>query len=262
MSSKDLQLAALLTNHATVEATVHYQLPNHKRCTGLAVSARPDLLIKTNHWWSTGELPASKLGMQRSSNPAASQSGQGPTKAGSLADTASISTETPSSIQESFLQPVQASAAEQLSHAAASEAGVVTEAAAVSPPTASLPSASAAIRTSPLIAAATLQKAPKAALPLSPQSGTRQRLQHFLTGIDSSKRQQVQPSELPVTYAYSTLTQPGPLFLKSFPESSLDSSTTLPQANSADRHGQACTTGQFATCFPAYRSTALAHRWC
>ena len=75
----------------------------------------------------------------------------------------------------------------------------------------------------------------------------RQHLQHSRTGIDSCKQQQVQPSELPVTYVTSTLTHPGPLFINSFPESSLDSSTTLPQANSAHRHGQASTPGQCAT---------------
>ena len=196
--------------------------------------------------------------MQRSSNLAASQSGQGRTTTGSLADAASVNIQ---SIQESLLQPVQASAAEQLLHTAASEAGAVTGAAALLPANASLPSPSAAATTPPLTAAATVPKAPKAALPLSPKLATRHRLQQCRTGIDSSKQQQVQPSELPVTYAISTLSQPGPLFLNSFPESSLDSSTRLPQANSTHRRGQAPTTGWHATRSAACHSTALAQRF-
>ena len=197
--------------------------------------------------------------MQRPSTLAASQFGQGPTTSGSLADTALVSIQPPSSIGDEPLQPVQASAAEQLLHASAPEAAVVMEATALLPGTAPLPAASTANSTLPLTAAAAAaartaaaaataaRKGLKPASPMSPQVAMRQHLQHSRTGIDSCKQQQVQPSELPVTYVTSTLTHPGPLFINSFPESSLDSSTTLPQANSAHRHGQASTPGQCAT---------------
>ena len=203
--------------------------------------------------------------MQRPSILAAGQSGQGPTTGGSLADTAPAGIQPPSSIGESLLQPVQASATQQLLHASAPVAAVVMEAAAVLPATVPLPAASIASSTPPHITAAaataaTLRRGLKLAPPLSPQLAMRQRLQHSRTELDLSKQQQVQPSELPVTYAVSTLTQPGPLFMRSCPESSLDSSTTLPQANSAHRHGQASTAGQCAACLAACCSIAPAQQ--
>ena len=207
--------------------------------------------------------------MQRPSTLAASQLRQGPATPGSLADTALVSVQPQSSVGDSLLQPVQASAAEQLLHASAPEAAVAMEAAALLPGTASLPAASNANSTPPVIAAAAAartaaaaakaaRKGLKPALPMSPQVAMRQRLQHSRTGIDSSKQQPVQPSELPVTYVTSTLAQPGPLFMKSFPESSLDNSTTLPQANSGHRHGQASAPGE---CVIRHAAQRTAQRW-
>ena len=163
------------------------------------------------------------------------------------------------------MQPVQASATQKLSHASAPIAADVMEAAAVLPGTGPLPAPSTASNTPALIAAAsataaTVRQGLKQAPPMSLQMAMRQRLQHSRTELDSSKRQQVQPSELPVTYAVSTLTQPGPLFMTSFPESSLDSSTTLPQANSAHKHGQASAPGRCAACLAACCSKAPAQQ--
>ena len=194
---------------------------------------------------STGEQPpAAKLVVQRQSNLAAGQSGQGPSSLAPVSMTAAAS------LAESPLQPVQASAAAQHSLAGTPAAAVIAEAAAVLPDTGPVLAASTVNSSLPLVAAApvaaTLRKALKLAPPISPQQAMRQRLQQARSGAESSLRGQVQPGELPVTYAVSTLTQPGPLFIRSFPKTSLDSSTTLPQANSVHRHSQAYTAGQCA----------------
>lgn len=89
-----------------------------------------------------------------------------------------------------------------------------------------------------------LRKPAKAVPPPMPQQAFRQRLQLSRSGLEASTQRELQPAELPVTYAVSSLTQPGPLFIKSFPETSLDSSTTLPQAESMHRHSKATTAGQ------------------
>ncbi|DBA78353.1 TPA: hypothetical protein ACH3X2_008291 [Trebouxia sp. C0005] len=72
-----------------------------------------------------------------------------------------------------------------------------------------------------------------------PQVAMQQRLQQTRSSMDSVSHTQVSPADLPVTFAVSTLSQPGPLFIRSFPDTSLDSSTTLPQAITSSRHGRA-----------------------
>ena len=73
---------------------------------------------------------------------------------------------------------------------------------------------------------------------LSPQAAMQQRLQQTRSGMESVSHTQVPPADLPVTFAVSTLSQPGPLFIRSFPDTSLDSSTTLPQAITSSKHGR------------------------
>lgn len=203
--------------------------------------------------------------MQCPSTLVASQSGRGPITADSLADTAPAHIQPPSSSGDTPLQPV---AADHPLHASAPGA-VAAVPAALLPGEALLPAASPATSIPPHqaakvvapvpAAAATLQKASKPAPPLSPQLAMRQRLQHCRTEVQSSKQQQVQPNELPVTYAVSSMTQPGALFMNSFLETSLDSSTTLPQANSLHKHGQASTAGQRSLALPHDLQHTLMH---
>lgn len=206
------------------------------------------MLSELDQWWSIGELlPAAKPSTR---TLAASPSGRGPITVDSLADTEPALIQPPSSSGDSPLQPA---AADHPLHATAPEA-VAAVPAALLPADALLPAASPATSVPPLVAAprarapaaATLQNALKLASPMSAQLAMRQRLQQCRTEVQSSQQQQVQPSELPVTYAVSSLTQPGPLFMNSFLETRLDSSTTLPQASSLHKHGQASTAGQDA----------------
>ncbi len=73
---------------------------------------------------------------------------------------------------------------------------------------------------------------------VSPQVAMQQRLQQTRSSMESVSHTQVSPADLPVTFAVSTLLQPGPLFIKSFPDTSLDSSTALPQAITSSKHGR------------------------
>ena len=70
-----------------------------------------------------------------------------------------------------------------------------------------------------------------AVIPATPAA--RQDLQQTRIRAESVRYPQVAPAALPIAFAASALSQPGPLFLTSFPETSLDSSTTLPQANNS-----------------------------
>ncbi len=76
---------------------------------------------------------------------------------------------------------------------------------------------------------------------VSPQVAMQQRLQQTRSSMESVSHTQVPPADLPVTFAVSTLSQPGSLFIRSFPDTSLDSSTTLPQAVTSSRHGRVLT---------------------
>ncbi len=89
-----------------------------------------------------------------------------------------------------------------------------------------------------VVQASPLHKLPKAIPTISPQAAMQQRMQHTRSSMESAKQPQVLPAALPVTFAVSTLSQPGPLFIKSFPETSLDSSTTLPQPSTRGSHGK------------------------
>ncbi len=73
---------------------------------------------------------------------------------------------------------------------------------------------------------------------LSPRAAMQQRLQQARSSTESVSHTEVPPADLPVTFAVSTLSQPGPLFIRSFPDTSLDSSTTLPQAITSSKHGR------------------------
>ena len=73
---------------------------------------------------------------------------------------------------------------------------------------------------------------------VSPQVAMQQRLQQTRSSMESVSHTEVPPADLPVTFAVSTLLQPGPLFIRSFPDTSLDSSTTLPQAITRSKHGR------------------------
>lgn len=87
----------------------------------------------------------------------------------------------------------------------------------------------AAVHTSPA-------RKPLKALPaVAPRVTLQQRLQQTRSSMEALQPVLVEPAELPVTFAVSTLNQPGPLFIKSFPETSLDCSTTLPQAGVGNR---------------------------
>lgn len=76
---------------------------------------------------------------------------------------------------------------------------------------------------------------------VSPQVAMQQRLQQTRSSMESVSHTQVPPADLPVTFAVSMLSQPGPLFIRSFPDTSLDSSTTLPRAITSGRHGRMLT---------------------
>jgi len=76
---------------------------------------------------------------------------------------------------------------------------------------------------------------------VSPQVAMQQRLQQTRSSMESVSHTQVPPADLPVTFAVSMLSQPGPLFIRSFPNTSLDSSTTLPRAITSGRHGRMLT---------------------
>ncbi|DBA76265.1 TPA: NACHT, LRR and PYD domains-containing protein 12 [Trebouxia sp. C0004] len=76
---------------------------------------------------------------------------------------------------------------------------------------------------------------------VSPQVAMQQRLQQTQSSVESVSHTQVPPADLPVTFAVSTLLQPGPLFIRSFPDTGLDSSTTLPQAITSSRHSRVLT---------------------
>ena len=82
---------------------------------------------------------------------------------------------------------------------------------------------------------------------VSPQVAMQQRLQQTRSSMELVSHTQVPPADLPVTFAVSTLLQPGPLFIRSFPDTGLDSSTTLPQAIATGRHGRGLT-ATTATC--------------
>ena len=73
---------------------------------------------------------------------------------------------------------------------------------------------------------------------VSPQVAMQQRLQQTRRIMESVSHTEVPPAALPVNFAVSTLLQPGPLFIRSFPDTSLDSSTTLPQAITSSKHGR------------------------
>lgn len=88
----------------------------------------------------------------------------------------------------------------------------------------------ASVRTTPI------RKLQKTAPAMPQQTLIQQRLEQSRSSMDAVKPQHVLPGELPVTFAASTLSHPGPLFIKSFPDTSLDSNTTLPQASSSGRN--------------------------
>ena len=76
---------------------------------------------------------------------------------------------------------------------------------------------------------------------VSPQVAMQQRFQQTRSSVECVIHTEVPPADLPVTFAVSTLLQPGPLFIRSFPDTGLDSSTTLPQAITGGRHGRVLT---------------------
>lgn len=79
------------------------------------------------------------------------------------------------------------------------------------------------------------RKSLKALPAVPPRVTVQQRLQQTRSSMEALQPILVQPAQLPVTFAVSTLTQPGPFFIRSFPETSLDCSTTLPQAGVGNR---------------------------
>ena len=184
-----------------------------------------------------GKLPsANKLSTQLQSSIAAQDI--------ATAQFAPVSVAAPSSTSDSALQPVQA--LEPGAQADTSQAALDNSMPALDFGHPQLPPA--VNSTAPLPEAVAQRKPLKAPPPLSapllPLVATRQHLQQSRSTSECSALRCMQPGELPVTYAVSTLVQPGPLFIKSFPEASLDSSTTLPQNSSIPRHSTASTSGQ------------------
>lgn len=150
----------------------------------------------------------------------------------------------------SSVQPVQLPAADQHPPATARVKPAVAGSPTLSPDNTPTPiqAASPANSAPPPAWAATPAAAsvqsPKPAPPISPHSALRQSLQQSRSRVESSMQEQVQPCDLPVAYAVSTLAQPGAMFIKSFQETSPDSDTTLPEAHRAPAHSQASTAGQ------------------
>ncbi|KAL3153295.1 hypothetical protein ABBQ38_011640 [Trebouxia sp. C0009 RCD-2024] len=211
---------------------------------------------------AAGELPpTTKLGVQPHGNPAASLPEQGLGTPNSLADTAAVSRQPPAIDGKSpSLQLVQLPAAEQHPLASTPAKPAVAENPTLLPDPTPIQAASPAHSPPPPAwaatpAAASVQKSLKPAVSISPYSAMRQRLQQSRSRVESSMQQQVQPGDLPVAYAVSTFAQPGAMFIKSFPETSPDSSTMLPDAHRAPAHSQAPTAGQSVHPFPDHASS-------
>lgn len=209
--------------------------------------------LHLDHCLSTGELPPATKLVQPHSNLAASQPGQAPSTTSSLADTAPVSRGPPGMDGDTAVQLVQVASAEQHPPASTPTEAAVADIAPLSSDNRPILAASPAKSAQPFASAATPAAAPlpkglKVAPPISPHSAMRQRLQQSRARVESSmQQQQVQLSDLPVAYAVSTLAQPGPMFIKSFPETSPDSSTMLPESHRTLAYSQASTAGQFVS---------------
>ena len=155
-----------------------------------------------------------------------------------------LSTAAPASTSDSTLQPVQATGSGPPMNT--TQASLDNSMPALDAGLSPIPPGadSVAPLPTPSVQRKPLKPPPPIPPPLSPLMATRQRLQQSRSTSECSTQRHLQPGELPVTYAVSTLTQPGPLFIKSFPEASLDSSTTLPHGHSMPRHSTASAAGQ------------------